>query len=550
MKKLLLIVALMVSVTGFAQKNEKGFLFNREAVKGTQSARVSTMRHEVNMRDKVAPPQIDRTTTITQPDPDRGVKQCLDSIVASQRYKEIFSYDDSGNHTQYVSYYWDEYDNVWKGSMKQVFAYDAHRNMTLTMYYYWDYDNNDWTLSSQEEFEYDADGNIAVYLYCYWDNNVLIEKNKREATYNANGNELTNIRYDWDYANNDWIKMYRGESEYDADGNLTLYTDYEWIDDDWMQYYKIEHTYEDGYEILWMIYEWMDAWQSTAKGEYEYDSHGNETLYVESMWAGEEWMVMFKYKTEYGYDASGNITLMVFYDWMDDDWVVAYKNVYEYNAAGNVTMSASYGWDDDTNDWRGWEQYDYLYDDATEELTTLISYYWEDNEWIESYKYEYEYDTSGNMTVSVSYNWENNGWVEAEKYEYMYDLDYSIADLVIPSDFYMNNKKLWEKSYSWDGTEWVESGIATYYWSEKEIIDAIPDIITSSSLVIYPNPATAEIHVKFDSKEPADYVMYNNTGQTVMSGKLKDDSTIEIQSLSAGIYFLRVAGKTVKVVKQ
>ena len=550
MKKLLLIVALMVSVTGFAQKNEKGFLFNREAVKGTQSARVSITRHEVNMRDKVAPPKIDRTTIITQSDSDRSVKQRLDSIVAPQGYREIFSYDDSGNYIQYVNYFWDEYDNAWKGSMKKEYAYDANRNITLVIYYDWDYDNNDWIISSQEDFEYDAGGNVTMYVYAYWYDNVLIVKYKHEFTYDPKGNEMTNTRYDWDYENNEWIKMYRGESEYDADGNLTLYTDYEWIDDDWVQYYKIEHTYEAGYEILWMIYEWMDAWQSTAKGEYEYDAHGNETLYVESMWDGEEWMVMFKYKTEYEYDPSGNITVIVSYDWMDDDWMATSKNVYEYNAVGNVTMSASYGWDDDTNDWRGWEKYDYLYDDATDELTTLTAYFWEDNIWIESYKSEYEYDAAGNMTVSVSYYWENNAWLEADKYEYTFDLDYSITDLIIPSDVYLNNKKLEEKNYFWDGTDWVESRVTTYYWSEQEIIDAIPDIITSASLSIYPNPATTEIHVKRDSNERADYVIYNNTGQTVMSGKLKDDSTIEIQSLSAGIYFLRVAGKTVKVVKQ
>ena len=550
MKKLLLIVALMIGVTGFAQRNGKEVLLNREPIKGTHSERVFTTRNDVKMRDKAAPPQTNRTTAITQSDTDRGIKQCLDSIVAPQGYKEIFSYDDSGNYMQYVNYYWDEYDNVWKGSMKKEYAYDASQNMTLTIYYDWDYDNNDWIISSQEDFEYDADGNVIMYAYAYWYDNDLIVKYKREATYDPKGNELTNTRYDWDYENNDWITMYKGESEYDDDGNLTLYTDYEWIDEDWMQYYKIEHTYDAGYEILWMIYEWMDAWQSTAKGEYEYDSHGNETVYVESMWDGEDWMVMFKYKTEYEYDPSGNITLMAFYDWMDDDWMATYKNEYEYNAVGNVTMSVSYGWDDEANDWQGWEKYDYLYDDATEELTMLTAYYWENNIWMESYKSEYEYDAAGNMTVSVSYYWENNAWLESDKYEYTFDLDYSITDLIIPADVYIDNKKLGEISYFWDGTDWVESRVITYYWSEKDIIDAIPDIVTSSPLSIYPNPATTEIHVKLDSKETADYAIYNNIGQTVMSGKLKDDSIINVQSLSTGVYFLRVSGKTVKIVKQ
>jgi hypothetical protein len=294
----------------------------------------------------------------------------------------------------------------------------------------------------------------------------------------------------------------------------------------------------------------MGAWQSTSKGEYEYDSFENETMYVESDWDGKDWIEMFKYKNEYKYDPSGNITEQILYSWEDDDWLASFKDKYEYNDAGDIIMSESYSWYYETNEWVGWEKYGYLYDDATKELITMTTYRWEDNDWIESNKYDYTYDVAGNMTIWVGYYWENNDWVETDKAEYIYDLDYSITDLVFPPDFYMNNKILWDKYYSWDGTDWEEYNIRTYYWSERDI-NAIQDITPSSSFFsVYPNPATTEIHVKIDTKETVDYVIYNNIAQAVMYGKLKDDSTIDIQSLSTGIYFLRVSEKTVKVIKQ
>ena len=79
------------------------------------------------------------------------MKQCLDSIISPEMYKEVFAYDNSGNNTLYVNYYWDE--NSWKGSIKKVLQYDANGNNTLYASYNWDYEKNEWALSSQEEFE-------------------------------------------------------------------------------------------------------------------------------------------------------------------------------------------------------------------------------------------------------------------------------------------------------------------------------------------------------------------------------------------------------------
>jgi len=40
-------------------------------------------------------------------------------------------------------------------------------------------------------------------------------------------------------------------------------------------------------------------------------------------------------------------------------------------------------------------------------------------------------------------------------------------------------------------------------------------------------------------------------GQLMMQGKLSDETTtINVESLASGMYFLRIAGKTVKFVKE
>jgi hypothetical protein len=75
------------------------------------------------------------------------------------------------------------------------------------------------------------------------------------------------------------------------------------------------------------------------------------------------------------------------------------------------------------------------------------------------------------------------------------------------------------------------------------------ETVTTTSLKVYPNPAASELYIELASPETVDYAIYNNVGQAVLQGKLQGDSTINVQSLAGGIYYLRIQGKTVKVIK-
>jgi len=69
-------------------------------------------------------------------------------------------------------------------------------------------------------------------------------------------------------------------------------------------------------------------------------------------------------------------------------------------------------------------------------------------------------------------------------------------------------------------------------------------------MTIYPNPAFTKLHVKLDTPESADYNIFSITGQLLLQGKVQDNSPINIESLASGMYYLKIAGKTVKFVKE
>jgi hypothetical protein len=74
---------------------------------------------------------------------------------------------------------------------------------------------------------------------------------------------------------------------------------------------------------------------------------------------------------------------------------------------------------------------------------------------------------------------------------------------------------------------------------------------------IYPNPTNNQLHVAFTALQgEADYAIYSVVGQIVMQGKLQCRdaincvSTINVEPLAKGMYFLKIDNKTARFVKE
>jgi len=85
----------------------------------------------------------------------------------------------------------------------------------------------------------------------------------------------------------------------------------------------------------------------------------------------------------------------------------------------------------------------------------------------------------------------------------------------------------------------------------KNSVTGIETTPQNTEIKIYPNPAATQLCVERFLQETADYAIYNIMGQTILQGKLSDDfSTINIEPLAKGMYYLKIAGKTMKFVKE
>jgi hypothetical protein len=83
----------------------------------------------------------------------------------------------------------------------------------------------------------------------------------------------------------------------------------------------------------------------------------------------------------------------------------------------------------------------------------------------------------------------------------------------------------------------------------------INEITNVNLFSVYPNPAQSVINVKADATLLGSvYIVYDNTGKVVLSGKLNSEkTTLEIDNLSEGIYMFSIGenlNQTFKVIKE
>jgi len=69
-----------------------------------------------------------------------------------------------------------------------------------------------------------------------------------------------------------------------------------------------------------------------------------------------------------------------------------------------------------------------------------------------------------------------------------------------------------------------------------------------TAIVVWPNPTSSELHVKWNYAESADFMILNASGQLVMQGRLQNGVPINVQALPSGIYYLRVVGRYTAII--
>ena len=428
--------------------------------------------------------------------------------------KEAYVFDSSKKKTSSIVYTWS--NNAWVNSTKEIWEFNGPSSkQTLHEKYSWA--NSDWSITLQENSGYDAAGNNnAVENYTYA-NGVKTGSKKEEYVF-VGTKKTETVRYTWVVASADWTRSTKAINNVDAAGNVVEMANYLWVNDAWKgNGNRVLKTYNDAKKeteqitqswstgvAAWVnssrktteysgakttqeaIYTWStetNDWVGTSRSDWHYNTKGqNDTIKTytnngtewiysnrtvntynaagtnimthKAQWNGEKWVMISMTRTDIldhtvdgvrqtlnaswkcsadsvwmgvkkdtvSYSATNKKLYEAhFTSWANNDWVPSYKTEYEYDNVDRLKSEQRFDWTGTA--WKGNYRNEYGFDEQGRQNMTAryISWSTTTNNWIGSTKTEQTYDENGRVAVSVSSFWGTDTWRPAFRYVYTYD---------------------------------------------------------------------------------------------------------------------------------
>ena len=472
---------------------------------------------------------------------ERSDKQIVQS-------KERKAYNAEGSLISDTLYQWNSFlEGLFPVSYTKI-RYDENLHAVSNESYHRENYFDNWTGDYKEEYTYDVSGNPTQYVSFTWNSGSAgwIGSYKYEITNDESGYPTSLIIYIYDPISMNWIVYGKEEYSFNEQGQETSYTSYFWATESfgWLGLYKEEYWYDDqGNQNGYAYYSWDEisgSWVGNYKEEFAFDNQGNETLLADYHWgiSPADWIGDYKY--EYSYDEQGNQTSFAYYSWDIEsmDWTGMYKEDYGYDEQGNQIGYISYNWNYELKGWEfGWKE-ETTYDQWGN--TTGYAYYYWDSDlvaWYGNWKYETVYNLFGDMIKQIYYEWdyENAAWIISDVYYYNQW-----------EDFYNENGQIiLEVIKQWDETSGLWRPVEKhYYFYSNHIITSTPvtSLAEQSTFAeIYPNPAHGSVNIKLSSNGNGCATLYDNTGRLVKSVSLKSSlNTIPLNGLNEGMYIFRI----------
>lgn len=162
------------------------------------------------------------------------------------------------------------------------------------------------------------------------------------------------------------------------------------------------------------------------------------------------------------------------------DGVNQFKNSYTYDAQGNVTEQIRLKWIPRLNDWQEEIKYQNTYDGNGNRLTQTLFTKVDSTTWVNSSKYEAQYNGANNVTSEQWYAWneQNQKWVENVRYTYQYDGN-NMRTQETSQSFNPSNGQ-WENCVKIDykNASKSESNVTTFDWKEGNWVERTNDLYT------------------------------------------------------------------------
>ena len=363
---------------------------------------------------------------------------------------EVWTYNAANKKTYYEKQTWS--NNNWKNSTKELWEYDGSGKLTLHEKFAGS--SEDWTITLREIKGYDAAGNNDLIENYSFTNGVKKGTKKEEYTFNASKKKTLTIRYKW--SNNEWGVSYKIVDNFDAAGNEIETANYNWTNDNWvgvgtrtLKSYNSSKKMTEQITQTWPTNstDWVNSTRKTI--EYSGIKTTQEATFI---WSQDAWVGSTR--SDWHYNAAGLNDTTKTYTNNGLEWIYSDRTINTFNTSGTNIMTHISHWDgsvwllvsmtriedeDKINEkgihevlhaewkcgsdsvWIGVKKDTTAYSSTNKKLYEARCISWANNDWVPSYKIEYEYNAKDVIAAQQRFEWKNDVWSGTYRYEYDYD---------------------------------------------------------------------------------------------------------------------------------
>ena len=307
-----------------------------------------------------------------------------------------------------ISYIWD--DIVWVNDWRSSYIYDESNKNTSVDIQKWQSFN--WTNSAKYFYTYDGNGNLIEDLYQVWEDSTYVNKVKHLYRYDLNNNQIEHIVQLGQGPT--LINIDRESRIFNSSNNLIEYLDQHWYSDAWHNYSRYSCTYdEDNNEIERISQDWnVTHWVNSYRELWTYDFLNYAILYLHQGWrtSSNDWRDFEQ--VNYLYDINNNLIEYVLQMRNDSDWVILSRHLFTYDLNNNRTELAYQIWQNFV--WTNFDDYLYTYDENNN-LTESFRQLWSDSIWINYWDYFNAYDGNNNQIEQLYLTWSGTEWINVNK---------------------------------------------------------------------------------------------------------------------------------------
>ncbi len=454
----------------------------------------------------------------------------------------IYSFDQNQQLTEFVvSNYDSSYSQSWENNYKRTYTYNPSGNMTEWRQYSWDGYYNKWEPTDGEDFIFDSNDSIVQYIYYEWNSTLsyLIKNFKSDYYYDTTNCLYLEKYYNWDYVHQIWNLMGRSLRFHDSLNQLSRLEHYSW-------------------------YSSTNSWWASNQYRYQYNNNGllSQKIEATGFTINNTWKD--ECRMDYVYNSASQIDTVFNYenDSLITNWRSLYITVNTYNSTGTIKKSIGQI-KDSLGNYYDVSRYFYKYN-ASNYLTLFSSEYISaiTNNWVGWWKYRMYYDINNNVTSYWDYNYDttNHIWDSLQTYSADYDLSLSSQDIVIPrhkllfyglmyqDEFYplmkqSNNALKHYSSYTQDyfSGAYYQEYYYTFYYSAVDA--SLSNLDSRNQIKIYPNPTSSILNIEIENQnnEFGTFEIFDIQGRKFFSfnSSLNKRIQVDVSQLKPGLYFIK-----------